>query len=416
MLLSRLQIPIDINGELTRRLETDYQKIVAYALALEPKTDKGIGMYTGVTGDLLLLANHFLLTKDSTTLEKIYALLDYGVSYIENQPHLNPTYSSGAAGFGWIVNHLISKQIIDPESNEILDVLDQFLAEAMAYFLSVNNIDLLNGAMGIGLYFLQRNNLAKVKSVIEHLNATKIINGEEFLWKINKFNPEGKIYFDLSLAHGMAGVLHFLSRCAQVNQLKSECGLLIEGINHFFEHNLQEMNKVGSFYPNKIDVKEYENAINRPGKSRLAWCYGDLGILSARLGDSLQRSDAELTQKVTKQLRTTSTRRNYADTSVQDAGFCHGCAGNAYLYSQLFKRTNEPLFGDAASYWLAQSLTYNQEPEAENAKYHFLVGKPELQQYEFLDNFLEGLIGVGLVYQSVLYPETDDWNNSVMLF
>lgn len=82
----------------------------------------------------------------------------------------------------------------------------------MLSLLMANNFDLLNGAMGISVHFLKRKKFNNIEEIIDYLYDKKIVFNDEFVWILDKQNPSQKLLINSSLAHGMAGILYFLTR------------------------------------------------------------------------------------------------------------------------------------------------------------------------------------------------------------
>src|SRR5262249_11510965 len=89
--------------------------------------------------------------------------------------------------------------------------------------------------------------------------------------------------------------------------------------------------------------------------SRLAWCYGDLGVAAALLGAGLAIEHAEARDEGLA-LALDCAARSYQDAHITDAGVCHGAAGIAHLFNRMAQATGEPRLHDAAVTWIDHTL------------------------------------------------------------
>jgi len=400
--------------QLFENLKKEQHKILSYILNNDVDKKRGLGLYTGIPGDILFLAQCYSTNKDQAILDRINELLDYCLENLQSGEYIYPIFSAGVAGFGWIVDYLIENDIIDKDSEEILELLDPMLFHEMNSLLGHKNHDLLNGALGIGIYFIKRRKYDYVKVLITYLDDNKIINNDEVLWEVDKKNPDKRVVFDFSLSHGAAGILHFLIKCNDLDISKATCRELIDGILCFYKNNLQDQESIGSYFPNLIDVDSYYLDKKNKVMSRLAWCYGDLGILYTILNAAEAYEDKILEQDTLKKLLITSGRVEQEKTLVYDAGFCHGSSGNAFIYHDLFLKTKLPEFQTATEYWLDKTLSYKKESEEGHSHYVF-IGGTNSEELENCDNLLEGLIGIGVTYNYVLNPELPRFKDGLML-
>ena len=400
--------PEKINYDI--KLELD--KLNAYFLQKDPD-DEFIGLYKGASGACLLMAQNYLATNDEVFLNKTNEFLEYIMNLIESQEVMSPTYSSGIAGWGWLIQYLSKKNVIDSDSIEMLSYFDNILFLRMNEFLETEDNDLLNGAMGIGRYFIVREQYHYVEGIINYLVDTQIKNEQEIKWRRVNWHKEGHYCYDLGLAHGAAGIVSFLITCYKFNILREVCEPLIRGGINFLLNNCQNVKDAGCFFPNVYDTDDYEN--NRaPHFSRLAWCYGDIGIWYIIYKTAVMLNDAILVELAINSLKTVSTRKSYDETLIVDACFCHGSAGIAYIFNKLGKETGIIEFVDAGVYWLKVTLDYGKST-TDNSGYKFLLGNFEDRTFIACDDLLEGLAGVAITYFNHLHPELNDWDDCLLL-
>jgi lantibiotic modifying enzyme len=150
-----------------------------------------------------------------------------------------------------------------------------------------------------------------------------------------------------------------------------------------------------------------------PANSRLAWCYGDLGIgialwLSGNNTENKQRKD----QAVEILLKTTQ-RKSIQDTGVVDTGLCHGSAGIAHIYNRMYKYTDRNEFKDAAEFWFNKTL---EMAVHENTLSGFKAYRTEEYGGPYEDfGFLEGIAGIGLTLISAVSDIEPAWDECLLL-
>jgi hypothetical protein len=143
-----------------------------------------------------------------------------------------------------------------------------------------------------------------------------------------------------------------------------------------------------SYFPNFVEAGGVAS------DSRLAWCYGDLGIGFTLFEAGRLFNNKEATQLGYKVLRQCTYRKTLAQTRVEEPGFCHGSAGVAHLFHKAWLVTQADIFLEARNYWVDSTL--KMAPFAHN---------PSL---------LEGRSGIGLVLTSMLSGDTN-WDGCFML-
>ncbi len=90
----------------------------------------------------------------------------------------------------------------------------------------------------------------------------------------------------------------------------------------------------------------YPYEVGKTG-SRLAWCYGDLGVALA-LRKAARALDSDDWASASSEAVRTAASASIEASLVVDAGLCHGAAGVALVFSNF---TDEPLAIEAANRW-----------------------------------------------------------------
>lgn len=273
------------------------------------------------------------------------AALDSILSSIKKQP-IVCTYCNGLAGLCVGLKWLENAGHIEGVS-ESIGVYDRVLMLKLNDLLQ-SNLDFLHGAIGIGLYFALRakeeeNALIQVKSILHHLNSNFIEN------------PSGGIFWkypdryevleeNLSLSHGVSSTALFLVRAYKVLDEADQktCRKLLTGIAGYLKSYLRNPAELGCYTPMP----------SNGGKTRLGWCYGDIGTSVAfrAIGDTLQDEGLrKLSHEIATHiaLHRTDLRTNF----IYDACQCHGASGIAHYFKNCSEYYNDSLFDKAFERW-----------------------------------------------------------------
>lgn len=382
---------------------------------------KHIGILGGESGSSLLLAQLFLKTRKPIYITKLNENLNFIIDVINkasDKEPITPYFSNGIAGFGWLLCYIKEHNIIEIP-NYLFEQMDNILSD------SINQNpdmpwDILHGKLGIVRYFLKRCNRELVANTLYYLQKTAIIDNNEYRWlSQDHFHLTVAGHnFDCGLAHGMAGILYFLSKAYELGIERELCLKLGNGIIMFYFNNEQDIRMVGSYFPNRVMMQK--TSTTPPQFSRLAWCYGDLGILYSiylyyhKIGNSEGMND------IVKKLQQTTLRKNCDFNGVHDAMICHGSAGIAHIYNRLYFMTDLIEFKEAAFYWLRVSLKISRD-ESVSPPFKFVVSafsskeKSNKPKWDESLGLLEGVIGLELVLLSFYNYRHMDWDEVIML-
>lgn len=383
------------------------------------KTDfsPSIGLYGGETGTVLLLAQFYLCTRDNRYVVKLSEYLDELINMCDKGGRIKiyPYFSSGLAGFGWLLCYLRENNLVDFADDYLRDI-DDVLQDQLT-IIDPSSWDLLHGRLGIARYFIKRNNRAIIENELEIMRQHAIVINGNYKWLSKKF--DGNIAYDTGLAHGMAGILYFVGKCYETGIKRDLCLEFGDGIMQFYKHIQQDYLRTGSFYPNFIPVGNKESYVGK--KSRLAWCYGDLGILYSMYLYCMRTHNSYELDIVLNKLLFTADREDCVVNHVLDAMLCHGSSGIAHIYARLYFFSKNERFREASEYWLEVSTKISNEPTS-YPPYKFLVAHPTTEEWTFETmwseslSLLEGVAGVGLSYLSYIDSNHMGWDEILMLY
>lgn len=395
------------------------QKLLEISLALEKnyRLKSEVGLLDGLGG----VALFFFYYGRFKNIDK-YA--EIGTQIIEliiekiNQGYNFPTYCTGIAGAGWVIEHLFENDFIDKNNDSLLQPLDDYLEKTMLSDLKSNNFDFLHGAIGYGTYFLKRykntfesglkerykNSVLKLISGLKK-NSEKDIHGIKWISILDpKTNLTG---YNLSLSHGISSIISFLVKTYEFDDFKTYSkALLLKSIDYLARHEISETNKKYYMYPIWI-ARSRPNPIHSP----LAWCYGDLGVALSFHNASKVLKNKDLYSKSISILENATNRKSNLKTGIVDAGICHGAFGVCEIFNSIYKNTDKIVFKKASDYWLNVGLNMSEK----GIDSGFTKWNGKLKKWEFEVNLLEGISGVGLAIIDHLQKQKNNWNESLYI-
>ena len=308
------------------------------------------------------------------------------------------TYCDGLAGVLYSLKFLNQKQFIEFDLCDD-DEITEHLAVAMRKFVEENNYDYLHGALGIGFYFLKVDKRQLVEELIDNLYRTAIIEESEkiFKWEM-KFNPMKD--FDISLSHGVSSVVVFLARAIKDSIAVEKSTKMLNGAVNYILSLEQDFELRGCHFPIDSGMQ----------RSRLAWCYGDLGIASSIWYAGKISNNEVWKNKALEVFINSAKRLTLAESHVNDAGICHGSVGIALIFRRIYLETRNVLFLETACHWIKQTLDYSVYPDG-------LAGYKTWWIDKLIRDFslLTGISGIGLTFLSFLSDDLQDWDELFLL-
>jgi len=304
-----------------------------------PKNE--FGLYGGNSGIILFLLYYSKFSNNvdiqNIALNKLKVLVDE----IQNNDNLEWVIDGGLSGLGFTIEHLTAGHFIDANTNEILSDTDEYFYKVMSFLMWNGNYDYLHGALGIGLYILTRSFFEKQKDYLTDLVGILYkkrikIDKKNIAWKTLTIDYDGdeKFGFDFGMAHGLAGIVMMLTKLyiKKINLIKVR--LMLEPLINFILKMKNHPSNI-SVFPNKIvDISRQTDQT-----SRLAWCYGDLGISVAIWHASQALGRKDWGKGAVNILLHSAKRRDLKENGVVDAGLCHGTAGISHIFNRMYGYT-----------------------------------------------------------------------------
>lgn len=392
-------------------------KEISIILQNEYKKNDQLGVLSGITGIALF---HFYYSKYL----EVDTQADIGVDILEeainriNEGYQFPTYCSGIAGAGWVFEHLLEEDFMDSDNDELLSELDEYLSGMMNHDMATGQYDFLHAGIGYAYYFLKRFRNTKnaqlkeryrtyLNKMITDLESTVQEDENGLKWESRLDIETGLRGHNLSLSHGMSSIVIFLAKLNQIDDFKKATTPLLKGAIGYIRSHEIKGDDLYCLYPSWVTDPAQDRS-----QSRLAWCYGDLGTGLAFWQASKTLNDNELKDKALYILKHGANRKTDKETGIRDAGVCHGSYGNAQIFNRMYRETKDPIFKEAAHYWIDHGLKLAIHEDG-HAGYKQWNGKDE--DWEPKISLLEGVAGIGLAILDYISDYESHWDECLMI-
>jgi len=323
-----------------------------------------------------------------------------------------PGLYGGVARVAFAVGHLSAGD----DADAACEIIERSL---MTYVeRPTESYDLISGLVGIAVPVLQRIADGRPSMTSEPL-ARAILGQLERLarpmptglawhtppqllpaWQ-REIAPDG--YINLGLAHGIPGIVAILARYILAGVDPGRAGALLEGAVSYLRSVASPT--PGSRYPAWLPTQRAD------ALTRVAWCYGDLGVAVALLSAANATSRDDWRREAVALARGMASRPYEAAQAI-DAGLCHGTAGIAHLFNRLAQATCDDELVRAADGWYARTLSLRRsEPLAGFPR--GTLGSGAIT-WEPSADLLTGATGVALALHAAISPIEPAWDQLLL--
>lgn len=367
---------------------------------------ENIGLFSGRMG-IVIFCKHYLRTYSDDVKEKIleryidsyFELLTSGINMF--------TYCSGMAGALEGIRYLNDEKLLDVDYSDVENKYKEYLCEFSLQNIQHGYYDYLHGGLGIVKYFLDDADF--VNRALDALERTAVKDGVGYKW-ISRLGIDKKQGFNIALSHGMASIVSVLCLLKSPGvDIDKRDRLIIDTCNYILSQKI-DPKRYGSCFPTHSLDNDPDVPISR---SRMAWCYGDLGVATAlwQAGKLMHRRD--WIDTALDVFNFSARRRNLDECAIRDAGLCHGAASICMMFHYMFLETGCKLFAETRDYWLDCTLKMGDRNIGLGGYRAWHGGKPEwTSEY----GMLEGIAGIGLLFLTLLVnPRDVKWMSFFML-
>lgn len=311
----------------------------------------------------------------------------------------------GVAGIAWMAAHRRGFLSRDTVCEDDFEEVNSRTVDLLARPRWPADYDLMLGLAGIGVYFLESPQWTAsrraLSEIVRHLFETAERTGELVTWLTppdrlvphqRKAAPTG--FYNLGIAHGVPGVISFLSAARDlVDDGRAED--LLEGAVRWVLS--QEQSSGALRFPTWVTPDGV--AV----QSRLGWCYGDLGVACALLRAAESTGNLEWRKRGIAAAERCLEHLAVAD--FDDVCLCHGLSGIGHSLNRIHQATGDDRFRQGAisaftgvcELWDPDGATWSGFPIAK----HYGRDIPSL---------LEGTAGVALALLAATTTQTPGWD------
>ena len=277
--------------------------------------------------------------------------------------------------------------------------------------------------MGFGVYALERLPRSGGRECLEGILARLAESSErqpegitwhtspELVGPIQRDTfPDGN--YNLGVAHGVPGVIGLLGEICAAGLPADRGGearrLLAGAVDWLLAQRLPP--GAASRFPYSVAPGV------PPAPSRLAWCYGDLGVATALLAAARAAGEPAWEEEALAVARQAASRP-VVGSGVLDSGLCHGSAGVAHLFNRLYQASGDAALGEAARTWYRQALSQYQPGQGIGGFLAWLPGGGDRMgelSWQPDPGFLTGSAGVGLALLAATTNVLPDWDRTLL--
>lgn len=245
--------------------------------------------------------------------------LRHAMALLDEMP-LSSSLYRGITGLGWAMQTFPMPELLEGRDETLRD-LDRLLADGIEVTRNLN-IDIINGVAGIAVYAIARGR--EQDSSFELWRSLDDVFSRYFSsWSIGDHLPHKSAANNLGVAHGVPGLLAVGAVAHARGLLPENTGALLgSALDLLWTHARLE-----------DGMYTYPTHHGAPARSRLAWCYGALGMAATfRNAIPLDPANAERAVRMIE-----SGIAQYASGAhgIRDATLCHGHAGVALTFEYL---------------------------------------------------------------------------------
>lgn len=402
--------------------KSDHEKVLIFKIIddieswlLSNYVEKKITDYSllnGSTGISLFFAYLSQLKKDTKRLRFAEALIDKSFNELQSSTFM---YGNGLPGMLFCYQHLINEKLFqgDHDSLKFLESYDKKIAKEISALTKEKNYDLFFGLVGIGVYFLERHRYSDrskyLKKIAESLISISESIDSNIAWiyySEGKHDVISKPTVCLGFVHGIPSIITFLTLIKDLlpkrfykefleSTIKFLAGTYKIGKGHYGFS--QEINPI---------------TLKRDFKSRLAYCYGDLGIAYSlyRIAKAIENKQLEhFSLFVAHKMTDVSIH----ESGVIDSSICHGSAGNSLIFNKFYQYTGALEFLNAAKYWTKITLNFYERNGLAGLDFPDPSQKNKIRYPD--PGLLQGYSGIGLALLATISDTPPSWERSLLL-
>jgi lantibiotic modifying enzyme len=344
--------------------------------------------------------------------------LEQAIDAVASVPMDSSLYG-GVTGVAWAMAHF--RGWLLEADNDATEAMDTLLRASLSRRPWRGSYDLTKGLVGFGVYAMEQLPSLSAIDCLAHVvdrldeNAERTPDGITWLTSFELLPASLRRmcflgHYNLGVAHGVPGVIAFLAQvCALderkvpgVTKVRAKARPLLDGAVAWL---LAQKISAGA----DCVFPEWTFRGLSPRSSRVAWCYGDLGIAAALLAAASCVNDSNWEREAVRLARRVA-ERSFDQSGVKDCALCHGAAGAAHLFNRMFQASGESWLKGAALGWFQRTLEMRR-PEGGIAGFAAF----RLDHWSNEVGILEGAAGIALALLAAVTPNEPAWDRMLLI-
>jgi hypothetical protein len=264
----------------------------------------------------------------------------------------------GFTGVAWVAEHV---------TGEPQDAIDEPLAGYLAHAPWRGDYDLIAGLAGHAVWALDALPRAGAVECLR-LACTRLVELAQTLpdggvrwWTPPMLLPPHQLeifprgYENFGCGHGYPAVLAVLAQAIASGALDDALAVRARAA---VDGGMQRLLGFAARAEAAGRVSRFPSLLEdgaTPDDARLAWCYGDAGVIGA-LGVVAEVLGATAWTDAIAAMALAAARRDVRTAGIRDAGLCHGAAGLGVLFQRFHSRHGGDELAAAATHWYRAAL------------------------------------------------------------
>jgi lantibiotic modifying enzyme len=384
---------------------------------------RGASLAHGSSGIALFYAYLSQIFKDKLIfVDEADRFISHACDALEAVP-MSEGFYRGLSGISWTVQHLqgflYDDQSYDPESDSNIEI-DRILLD---HWSKPEKFDLWEGCVGLGVYALERyphpNSKLLLELLIKQLDQLAVHTAEGITWftspetlrsRTRPIFPGG--FYSLGIAHGISGVISFLSRVHALGILQDTTGKLLDGAVSWLLAQQQEKD-TPLIFPQYIIPPKNEPLIT----GSFGWCHGDLGLAAALISAAHCTDQSSWKDKAIEVAHASIDYLNEISKTADfsDPCLCHGTAGLGHLFNRIYQATGVDSFKEEAYKWFRHTIKIR-KPGIGIAGFSKYGLNEDGEMVELYDpGFIQGAAGIGLALLAAVTNLEPKWDRIMLI-
>jgi lantibiotic modifying enzyme len=329
----------------------------------------------------------------------------------------------GLSGIAWTVQHLQGLLYDDGSNDPGTDPNAEIDKLLLDHYSKPEKFDLWEGCAGLGVYALERyphsNSKLLLELLIKQLDQLAVHTDKGYTW----FTPPGILpermrliypggFYSLGIAHGISGVISFLSRVHALGILPDTIGKLLDGAVSWLLAQQRE-NNAPLIFPQFLLPPE-----NKPlTTDTFGWCHGDLGLAAALISASGCTGESSWKAKAIEAAHASIDYLNEISktASFSDPCLCHGTAGLGHLFNRIYQASGVEAFKEEARKWFRHTIKIR-KPGTGIAGFSKYGLNEDGEMAELYDpGFIQGAAGIALALLAAVTDLEPKWDRIMLI-